>query len=90
MPEQIESSNPPQQATTSCGIPDFSIEIQKPIAYLDFVRDYLFTLSKLADDPKNMGICLSPNDVETISWMLSEAGTTLYQMNEAFYGPNNN
>ena len=65
---------------------DFSGEIQKPLAYIDFIRDYLGTLQSQQKDMDVMGIRLSPNNVHAFEWMLSEAGTTIHQINTALYG----
>jgi len=65
---------------------DFSCEIRKPIVYVDFIRDYLGTLQREQKDSEVKGIRLSPNEVATLEWMLSEVGITINQINDAFYG----
>jgi len=71
--------------TTTSDIPDFSCEIHKPLAYIDFIRDYLCVLQEHQKDNEHMGVRLSPNDVETFCWMLSETGTVVHQIKNALY-----
>jgi hypothetical protein len=65
---------------------DFSCEILKPLAYIDFIRDYLGTLQSQQKDTNVMGIRLSPNDVHAFEWMLAEAGNIIHEIKTALYG----
>ncbi len=63
--------------------PDFSCEIQKPLRYVDYIAGVIG--SKARDKGAGV-ITLSIEEVETFCWMLREAGTVIYQMDEAFFG----
>lgn len=65
---------------THYNIEDFSYSIHKPIAYIDFIRDRLLN----TDD--DGGVHLKENEVQALGWMLSDAGITIDQINDALYG----
>jgi hypothetical protein len=66
-------------------IKDFSCEIDIPIQYLEYIRDFI-------TDKKNQDDCghldLSPNQIQTFAWMLLEAGNIVGEINTALYSRN--
>lgn len=62
-------------------VEDFSCEIDMPMQFLEFIRDFLN--NKQNDDGT---VTLGKTTAETFGWMLTTAGTVIYKMNEALYG----
>lgn len=68
---------------TGYGIPDLSCEIGKPMTYIEFISDYFGTLSNYNKDGS---ITIDKLTANTIDWMLGDASTVIYHINEALYG----
>lgn len=63
---------------------DCSLELAKARSYTDFLVDYFSSLSKSGDS--DFRAMLTENQFETISWMLSDIGILLFEIDEAIHG----
>lgn len=66
------------------GQEDCSLELSKAQCYADFLADYLSSMPGACDG--RIRAMLTENQFETVSWMLSDIGILISQVNEAIYG----
>lgn len=63
-------------------VPDFSCEIDRPIKYLEYIHDQF---SYVKHRNEHGQLIFDEQQADTFSWMLSDAMTTIYEIQKALY-----